>query len=222
MLLLAAARGALAFAPSLGERSRGARPAALAAKKARKKRAVSGPPARAELPEGAARPKLVVFDLDNTLWTPELHTLRKQPKAGKDVALCGGAVDALFDLATGDGWRATSAAVASRAEEKAWAEALLESFKEFMSQDVWDAKRKQCKKIAKAVIRNGVFLGVLSMGQSAAWGLYDGWTQAKKRIEKEVEFPGLDCAIVLTEKGKMPVTGTMEYCGMTAIFTPKK
>ena len=101
-------------------------------------------------------------------------------------------------------------------------EALLESFKEFMSQDVWDAKRKQCKKIAKAVIRNGVFLGVLSMGQSAAWGLYDGWTQAKKRIEKEVEFPGLDCAIVLTEKGKMPVTGTMEYCGMTAIFTPKK
>ena len=128
MLLLAAARGALAFAPSPGEGSRGARPPALAAKKARKKRAVSGPPARAELPEGAARPRLVVFDLDNTLWTPELHTLRKQPKAGKDVALCGGAVDALFDLATGDGWRATSAAVASRAEEKEWAEALLESF----------------------------------------------------------------------------------------------
>lgn len=83
---------------------------------------------RAELPAGAARPKLIVFDLDNTLWTPELYQLRgKKPKANKDVKLFPGALDALHDLA-GDGWAGTQAAVVSRATATDWAEKLLQDF----------------------------------------------------------------------------------------------
>ena len=84
---------------------------------------------RAELPAGAARPKLIVFDLDNTLWQPELYQMRgKKPKANKDIKLTAGALDALHDLA-GDGWEKTQAAVASRATATDWAEKLLQDFK---------------------------------------------------------------------------------------------
>lgn len=44
----------------------------------------------------SAVPKLIVFDLDNTVWTPELYQLRKLeqkrmiPKAGQDVELMEG------------------------------------------------------------------------------------------------------------------------------------
>jgi hypothetical protein len=43
--------------------------------------------------EGRKMPKLVVFDLDNTLWTPELYQLRKlqrmnaDPVAGEDIQI---------------------------------------------------------------------------------------------------------------------------------------
>ena len=58
---------------------------------------------------------VLVFDLDNTLWQPELYQMRgKKPKANKDIKLTAGALDALHDLA-GDGWEKTQAAVASRA-----------------------------------------------------------------------------------------------------------
>ena len=59
------------------------------------------PPAVDSLPVEAVLPRLVVFDLDNTLWTPELYTLRSfsgyadasppNPVAGKDVWLLDGA-----------------------------------------------------------------------------------------------------------------------------------
>ena len=106
---------------------------ALSGKKAPKgKRGARGgaAPRCAELAEGSARPKLVVFDLDNCLWTPELFELRKAPKAGKDVRLFDGARDALFDLATNPAWASasTAAAAASRASQAAWAEALLAEF----------------------------------------------------------------------------------------------
>lgn len=74
-------------------------------------------------------PRLVVFDLDNTLWTPELYELRKRPRAGRDIRLCSGAEDALYDLATNDAWRDSTAAVASRTHRADWAEAILPDFK---------------------------------------------------------------------------------------------
>ena len=85
---------------------------------------------RASCLAGAARLKLIVFDLDNTLWQPELYQMRgKKPKANKDIKLTAGAIDALHDLAAGDGWEKTQAAVASRATATDWAEKLLADFK---------------------------------------------------------------------------------------------
>lgn len=78
-------------------------------------------------------PKLLVFDLDNTLWTPELYQIRSNtvPVVDRDVALFPGARRILADLANGDGdrWRDTAAAIASRTNRVAWAEALLAEFR---------------------------------------------------------------------------------------------
>ncbi|KAL1526335.1 hypothetical protein AB1Y20_015049 [Prymnesium parvum] len=73
-------------------------------------------------------PKLVVFDLDNTLWTPELYTLRQLPVAWKDVWLLDAAEDALFELGSHPRWAGTQVAIASRTSKVAWAHALLASF----------------------------------------------------------------------------------------------
>ena len=98
-------------------------------------------PAIDRLPEGAVLPKLIVFDLDNTLWTPELYTLRyldgyrdarpPRPAAGRDVWLVDGAADVLWELATHARWREapTALAVASRTNKGPWARALLGQFK---------------------------------------------------------------------------------------------
>jgi magnesium-dependent phosphatase 1 len=76
-------------------------------------------------------PKLIVFDLDNTLWSPELYQLRNHqrtntvPVAGKDVKLLEGAQAALAlkpDLPD------TQFAVASRTKSVEWAHALLKQF----------------------------------------------------------------------------------------------
>lgn len=76
-------------------------------------------------------PKLIVFDLDNTLWSPELYQLRKHqrtnqiPIAGKDVKLLKGAQAALDmkqDLPD------TKFAVASRTKSVDWAHSLLDQF----------------------------------------------------------------------------------------------
>eukprot|EP00960_Hanusia_phi_P046751 758013-Hanusia_phi.AAC.1 len=82
----------------------------------------------ANLPKGCARPKLVVFDLDNTLWTPELYQLKRSPKADKDVWLYEGAKAALLELATEDAWKGTRVAIASRTNKVEWARHLLEKF----------------------------------------------------------------------------------------------
>ena len=95
-------------------------------------------PAVRQLAVGAALPKVVVFDLDNTLWTPELYTLRKLPgyagaelpgpRAGTDVWLLDGAAAALHELATCEEWSSTRIAVASRTNKGRWAEQLLRDF----------------------------------------------------------------------------------------------
>ncbi|KAG8469294.1 hypothetical protein KFE25_007812 [Diacronema lutheri] len=90
-----------------------------------------------ELPLGAALPRLIVFDLDNTLWTPELYTLRHVrgyasaappgPVAERDVWLVDGALDVLNELATSERWRSSGVlvAAASRTNKAPWARALL-------------------------------------------------------------------------------------------------
>merc|ERR1712185_737784 len=76
------------------------------------------------LPPNAQLPQLVVFDLDNTLWTPELYTLRNLPNydaagppgpiANEDVWLLDGAAASLHELATCERWAGVRVAVASR------------------------------------------------------------------------------------------------------------
>lgn len=77
-------------------------------------------------------PKLIVFDLDNTLWSPELYQLRKHqrtnqtPIAGKDVKLFQGAQAALDSIQTM--MPDTKLAVASRTKSVEWAHDLLDQF----------------------------------------------------------------------------------------------
>lgn len=83
------------------------------------------------LPPSAFLPSLVVFDLDHTLWTPELYQLRKLPGyqdasgsgpvADKDVRLFPDAQRALLELATAERWKDTEIAVASRTNKGPWA-----------------------------------------------------------------------------------------------------
>ena len=83
-------------------------------------------------------PSLIVFDLDNTLWTPELYQLRRLPGyadasgpgpvARKDVNLFPAAEAILSELATDVKWKQTLVAVASRTNKASWARSLLKQF----------------------------------------------------------------------------------------------
>jgi magnesium-dependent phosphatase 1 len=80
-------------------------------------------------------PKMIVLDLDNTLWTPELYQLRKIkstgqiPKAGKDVQLFPGAKALLDRIRAHDTFPTTmKVAVASRTKSVDWAHDLLTQF----------------------------------------------------------------------------------------------
>jgi len=84
----------------------------------------------------AVAPKLIVFDLDNTLWTPELYQLRKLqrnnqfPVAGKDVKLFPAAAKILDQIRDGGdpALADTKLAIASRTKSGQWARDLLEQF----------------------------------------------------------------------------------------------
>ena len=82
------------------------------------------------------KPALIVFDLDNTLWEPELYQLRKlqrqgiPPVAGTDVTLFPAIASILQDIrsSTDDTWSNTKFAVASRTKSVDWAKDLLVQF----------------------------------------------------------------------------------------------
>ena len=91
------------------------------------------------LASDAQLPRLVVFDLDHTLWTPELYTLRHLPGyddasppfpvAGEDVWLLDGAEAVLHELATHERWHQdVRIAAASRTNKGNWARHLLGEF----------------------------------------------------------------------------------------------
>ncbi|VEU40598.1 unnamed protein product [Pseudo-nitzschia multistriata] len=85
-----------------------------------------------------ALPRVIVFDLDNTLWTPELYQLRRLerknqiPIAGRDVELFEGARQVLEDILPGLGGTEDEPkpmlAIASRTNKVDWAEDLLDQF----------------------------------------------------------------------------------------------
>jgi len=82
-----------------------------------------------------ALPKVIVFDLDNTLWTPELYQLRRLersnqiPVAGRDVELFSGAKEMLESVIPNlPGDEKPILAIASRTNKVEWAEDLLDQF----------------------------------------------------------------------------------------------
>ena len=88
-------------------------------------------------------PALIVFDLDNTLWTPELYQLRSlqrqknaMPRAGIDVDLFPGARAVIESIRSDEGrWSNVRFAVASRTKSVEWAHHLLG---EFGIRDIFD------------------------------------------------------------------------------------
>ena len=82
-------------------------------------------------------PRLVVFDLDDTVWYPEMYMLRGAPfrrvsasevedRAGESITVYEGARRAIAQIVAGaDGWGETLVAYASRTEHGDWAEECL-------------------------------------------------------------------------------------------------
>lgn len=95
-----------------------------------------------ELLQQNAFPRLIVFDLDNTLWTPELYQLRSMPTPNQDIRLFPDALQILQCFRELKEYCAIAAAaasetdfdssfelaVASRTHEYEWAHALLDRF----------------------------------------------------------------------------------------------
>ena len=83
----------------------------------------------AELDEITHWPKLIVLDLDNTLWTPELYQIRQKtpPIPGKDIQLFPDAAKILKFWK--DKCPPSRLAIASRTNKGNWARQLLEGFR---------------------------------------------------------------------------------------------
>ncbi|CAG9580814.1 conserved hypothetical protein [Leishmania major strain Friedlin] len=87
-------------------------------------------------------PRVIVFDLDGTLWTPEMYQLwggspfkphKQNPsimidKSGTEVRLIGESRDVLQTLATNPKWANTYLAISSTCDVPSWARELLGTF----------------------------------------------------------------------------------------------
>lgn len=159
-----------------------------------------------------ALPSLVVFDLDNTLWTPELYQLRniersnRCPVAHKDVQLFPAAKDVIQQIKSGN-YPGIKFAVASRTKSVDWAHDLLDQFKlreVFDYVEIFPADKKQHFSNLKGLSgidfsemlffddnRDGKFgncepvssLGVLSVHCPNGLSEYSIWTNALKHYE---------------------------------------
>eukprot|EP00038_Savillea_parva_P025001 m.45794 g.45794 ORF g.45794 m.45794 type:complete len:191 (-) comp6695_c0_seq1:217-789(-) len=88
-------------------------------------------------------PRIVVFDLDNCVWDPEMyqlwgggapfkyhaHTNTCVDRAGQTVRLLGAAVDVWHQIATDPDFAETEIAIASCCDEPSWAEEILRKFR---------------------------------------------------------------------------------------------
>ncbi|WZN67035.1 magnesium-dependent phosphatase [Chloropicon roscoffensis] len=85
------------------------------------------------MPRGKS-PKLFVFDLDDTIWRPEMYLLnggapftkdkktgRVRDRTGEEVTLYPAAREALHELATSKEWQGSLVCYASRCHETDWA-----------------------------------------------------------------------------------------------------
>jgi magnesium-dependent phosphatase 1 len=74
-------------------------------------------------------PKIIIFDLDNTLWTPELYQIRQRqcPTPGKEISLFSD-VPAILRMLKSKNSNSTILAIASRTNKGEWARQLLQDF----------------------------------------------------------------------------------------------
>ena len=141
-------------------------------------------------------PALIVFDLDNTLWTPELYQLRKLqrmdqcPTAGKDVKLFAGAQYALDAIRSGQ-FANTKFAVASRTKSVGWAHSLLDQFGIYELLDFVEIfpghKKAHFKKIAEA---SGVDYADMLFFDDARDGKYGNCLPVSQMGVLSVHCPG--------------------------------
>lgn len=115
----------------------------------------------------ARRPRLVVFDLDGTLWDPEMYHLwggggapfkpardnsgDVEDRSGTIVHLLGNSRPLLADLTRADEWKDTQVGVASSTDEPDWAEECMQKIVVVPGDE--PLKMKQC--IDWEVIRKG-------------------------------------------------------------------
>ncbi|KAK3284815.1 hypothetical protein CYMTET_7559 [Cymbomonas tetramitiformis] len=83
-------------------------------------------------------PKLVVFDLDDTLWSPEMWLCAGPPftknnstkavcdRSGTEIQLIGASREILHELATNEKWRDSRVGYASRTDREDWARECLQ------------------------------------------------------------------------------------------------